>query len=75
MQDYDITITVMHDDNATVAEISDMYSGAVLATGSSKRMPGDPRNAQLGINLAMARAFENAAQFLTDHAECGAHIS
>ena len=75
MQDYNITITVMHDDNATVAELSDMDTGAILATGSSKRMPGDPRNPMLGINLALARAFENAAQFLTEHAECGAHIS
>lgn len=75
MMQFDLTVNVMVDDNATVAELTDMYTGQVLATGSAKRMPGDVRNVDTGINLATARALKNYAEFVLEHAACGAHFS
>lgn len=75
MIQFEINVNVMVDDNATVAELTDPYTGQVLATGSAKRMPGDPRNVDTGINLAVARALKNYGEFAIEHAECGAHFA
>lgn len=58
--EFPITVRIMTDDNAAVAHI--VLHDNIIATGSSKRMPGDPRDTDLGIDLAVIRAFENYAK-------------
>lgn len=50
-----LEVIVMTDENATVASVIDS-NGTVLATGSAKRAPGDPRNERVGLQLAAGRA-------------------
>lgn len=69
----DYKIIVLADGTTTSVEIvqSDIhpFSGRVdysLGSGVARRRKGDPRDPELGIKLAMARAFQNAAEKIVE---------
>jgi hypothetical protein len=54
MDTYEIEIETLVDRNAAVAKVS--FDGTYVATGSSKREPGDTYDFMLGETFAIARA-------------------
>jgi hypothetical protein len=57
-----IYVEVLQDENATVVKVVD-YRGR-FTTGSSKRCPGDPKDYQRGLDLAVARALKKHGEAL-----------
>jgi hypothetical protein len=63
----EVEVEVLTDRNATVAQVSlpwDADGTEIVATGSSKREKGDPYVEELGVSLALERAFRNLAREL-----------
>ena len=69
-----IDVTGLTDRNATVVQVTYWYStpegvDAVRATGASKREQGDEFDAELGYDLALARALQNLSRKIKSQAD------
>lgn len=56
-----LRIDIVYNDSVTVASLV-ARSGTLIARGVAKRNPRDARNTELGINLALARLLNKAAE-------------
>ena len=63
----DLDVYIVHDENATVAVLTvwgGVGSAKIEFTGSSKRIPGDPRNRVAAEQIALGRALMKAGSAL-----------
>lgn len=64
----DILATIITDGTETVVELKH-ENGTVIGEGFSRRRKGERRNDDVGVALASARAFEDAARMCYEEAE------
>jgi hypothetical protein len=73
--DHLVTAKILSDRNATVAEVTyedpeaNWFDDLTVATGSSKREPGDLYDARIATDLALGRALEKLGKSLRKRAE------
>lgn len=70
-EDFDYTVSVTLDGTTTLVEITDDDYDKIVGSGIARRRKGDRRDNDLGVALAMARAFQNASD---NYAEVAAEM-